>query len=46
MTNMTSILGGAIWAFVAVLLVSLALEPVSVTPQAQYAQTDSTARTA
>ena len=46
MTNLTSIAGGAVWALLAVVLVSLALEPVSVTPQTQYVETASTARAA
>jgi hypothetical protein len=42
MTNISSIAGGALWAFIASLLVSLALEPVSVAPQTQLVQVEST----
>jgi hypothetical protein len=48
MTNFSSIAGGALWAIVSILLVSAALEPVSVGSQiemeiAQSAAADATA---
>ena len=46
MTNLSSIAGGALWVFLSVLLVSVALEPVSVKPQTQYVETAATARAA
>lgn len=48
MTNFSSIAGGALWAIISILLVSAALEPVSVGGQiemeiAQSAAADATA---
>ena len=46
MTNLSSIAGGALWVLLSVLLVSIALEPVSVAPETQFVETATTAQAA